>query len=161
MPSTIQRELRQTRPFPSLQEQVAVNLLRTTNAVMEQWRQHLKQVEGLSPSQYNILRILRGARPQALCIHEMTERMISRDPDMTRLLDRLVRRGYATRARDDADRRQVRVGITPEGLAVLKRLDAVLAAHARAGMAGLRPAQLKALDALLDELRGGVRTALP
>jgi DNA-binding MarR family transcriptional regulator len=157
MATSIQREIRQTRPFPSLQEQVTVNLIRTTNAVMEQWRQHLKQVEELSPSQYNILRILRGAHPQALRIHEMAERMISRDPDMTRLLDRLVRRGYATRARDEADRRVVRVGITRDGLAVLRRLDPVLDRHARAGMAGLRPAQLKALDALLDELRAGIQ----
>ncbi len=157
MATSIRRELHQSRPFPSLREQVTVNLIRTTNAVMEPWRQHLKQVEGLSPSQYNILRILRGAHPRALCVHEMAERMITRDPDMTRLLDRLVRRGLATRARDDADRRVVRVGITREGLAVLKRLDAVVDTHAQASLAGLRPAQLKALDTLLNELRAGIQ----
>lgn len=158
MATSIPRDIRQTRPFPSLQEQVTVNLFRTSHAVMERWRQHLKQAEELSPSQYNILRILRGARREPLYLNEIIQRMITRDPDMTRLVDRLVRRGYASRARDDADRRMVKVAITRDGLAALTRLDAVIDTHVRAGMAGLGPAQLKALDALLDELRAGIQT---
>lgn len=158
MATPIQREIRQTRPFRSLQEQVTVNLIRTGAAVMERWQAHLKKAEGLSASQYNILRILRGARPATLRVSEVAERMLTRDPDMTRLMDRLVRRGYLRRDRDEADRRVVRVGITRDGLAALTRLDGVLDTQVRASMAGLRPGQLRALDALLDELREGIRS---
>jgi DNA-binding MarR family transcriptional regulator len=158
MATSIQREIRQTRPFPSLQEQVTVNLIRTSAAVMEQWRAHLKKAEGLSASQYNILRILRGARPDSLRVSEVAERMLTRDPDMTRLMDRLVRRGYLHRDRDVADRRVVRVGITRDGLTALNRLDGALETHVHASMAGLRPTQLKALDTLLNDLRAGIST---
>lgn len=157
MAKSIQRELRQTRPFRSLQEQVVVNLLRTADAVMSPWAQYLKRVEGLSPSQYNILRILRGARPTGRRVSEIAERMIARDPDVTRLVDRLVAGGLARREPDPADRRAIRVELTGAGLTVLKRLDAASDRFALATLAGLSPAKLKALDALLDELRAGMK----
>jgi len=105
MAQTIDREIRQTKPFGSLQEQVVINLLRTTRAVEESWTQHLKRTEGISPSQYNILRILRGARPKAAKISEIADRMVTRDPDVTRLVDRLIKQGLARRERDGEDRR--------------------------------------------------------
>jgi len=158
MVQTIDREIHQTRPFPSLQEQVVVNLLRTCRAVEESWVQHLKRTEGLSPSQYNILRILRGARPQPVRISEIAERMITRDPDVTRLVDRLITRGLARRDRDTEDRRVVLVEITRAGLALLDRLDGPVDRYVRAAMAGLGQQQLRALDALLNELRAGIRS---
>lgn len=133
-----------------------VNLLRTADAVLRPWALHLKRAEGLSPSQYNILRILRGARPGGRRVSEIAERMITRDPDVTRLVDRLVAAGLAARAADDADRRAVRVVITPEGLAVLRRLDPVIRRLARGATAGLSGARLTALNALLDDLRAGM-----
>ncbi|HEX5574528.1 MAG TPA: MarR family transcriptional regulator, partial [Gemmatimonadales bacterium] len=93
MAQTIDREIRQTKPFRSIQEQVVINLMRTTRAVEESWIQYLKRTEGISQSQYNILRILRGARPNALKISEISDRMITRDPDVTRLIDRLIKQG--------------------------------------------------------------------
>lgn len=158
MPSahSIAREIRQTRPFRSLQEQLLVNLMRTSRAAEESWLQYLKRTEGLSLSQYNILRILRGARPEALRISEVGERMIYRDPDVTRLVDRLVAQGLVRRHRDEEDRRVVLVEITEDGLALLERLDGMVDQYTRAVMAGLTPKQLRTLDVLLNEVRGGI-----
>ena len=116
MAKTIDREIHQTKPFRSIQEQVVINLMRTSRVVEEDWLRHLKRTEGISLGQYNILRILRGARPKAVKISEIAERMITRDPDVTRLVDRLIKQGLARRQRDTEDRRVVLVEITGAGL---------------------------------------------
>jgi DNA-binding MarR family transcriptional regulator len=157
MAKTIQQEIRQTKPFRSLEEQVVINLMRTARAIEESWIQYLKRTEGLSQSQYNILRILRGARPQALKVSEISERMIARDPDVTRLVDRLIQRGLVQRERDTGDRRVVLCEITGKGLALLARLDGPVMQYTDGSMAGLKPAQLRTLDTLLNELRAGIR----
>ncbi len=160
MARSIASELRQTRPFASLQEQVVVNLIRTTHAATLGWNLHLKQSAGLSPTQYNLLRILRGARPGVLCLSEVADRLITRDPDVTRLVDGLVRRGLVSRNRDTTDRRVVLVEITAAGLDLLRPLDRASTRQAQATMAGLSTRQLEALDQLLDTLRAGI-TATP
>ena len=78
---------------------------------------------GLSPTQYNALRILRGAGDQGRACSEIAERMINRDPDITRLVDRLERRGFAVRSREGQDRRVITTRITPAGLELLQTLD--------------------------------------
>ena len=156
MAKSIQREIRQTRPFLSLQEQLLVNLMRTSRAVEESWLQYLKRTEGLSLSQYSILRILRGARPDAVKISEVGERMIYRDPDVTRLVDRLARQGLVRRQPHPEDRRVVLVGITPDGLSLLARLDEQVDRYAHAVMAGLNAQELRTLDGLLNEVRAGI-----
>jgi MarR family transcriptional regulator, organic hydroperoxide resistance regulator len=157
MAQTIDREIRQTKPFRSLQEQLVINLMRTTRAVEESWIQYLKRSEGISQSQYNILRILRGARPKAVKISEIADRMIARDPDVTRLVDRLIKQGLARRERDGDDRRVVLVEITGAGLALLARLDGPAGEYTEGAMAGLKPQQLRTLDMLLNEVRAGIR----
>jgi DNA-binding MarR family transcriptional regulator len=157
MAQTIDREIRQTKPFRSIQEQVVINLMRTTRAVEESWIQYLKRTEGISQSQYNILRILRGARPNALKISEISDRMITRDPDVTRLIDRLIKQGLVRRERGTDDRRVVLVEITAQGLAMLTRLDDPAGDYTDGAMAGLKPQQLRTLDTLLNEIRAGIR----
>jgi DNA-binding MarR family transcriptional regulator len=157
MAQTIDREIRQTKPFRSLQEQVVINLMRTTRAVEESWIQYLKRSEGISQSQYNILRILRGAQPKAVKISEIADRMITRDPDVTRLVDRLIKQRLVQRERDRDDRRVVLVEITGAGLAMLTRLDAPAGDYTEGAMAGLKPQQLRSLDTLLNEVRAGIR----
>jgi DNA-binding MarR family transcriptional regulator len=157
MAQTIDREIHQTKPFRSLQEQLVLNLMLTTRVVEENWAQYLKRAEGISPSQYNILRILRGARPKAARISEIGDRMVTRDPDVTRLVDRLIKQGLARRERDGDDRRVVLVEITGAGLAMLSRLDGPAGESTEAAMAGLKPQQLRTLDTLLNEVRAGIR----
>ena len=157
MAKTIGSEIHQTKPFRSLQEQVVINLMRTTRAVEDSWVQYLKRTEGVSQSQYNILRILRGARPKAVKISAIADRMITRDPDVTRLVDRLIKQGLVRRERDSQDRRVVLVEITGAGLALLSRLDGPAEGYTEGAMAGLRPQQLRILDTLLNEVRAGIR----
>jgi DNA-binding MarR family transcriptional regulator len=157
MAQTIGREIRQTKPFQSLQQQVVLNLMRTTRAVEESWIQYLKRTEGISPSQFNILRILRGARPNPVKISEIADRMVTRDPDVTRLVDRLIKQGLVRRERCTDDRRVVFVEITGAGLALLARLDEPVLGYVASAMAGLKPQQLRTLDTLLDEVRAGIK----
>lgn len=110
-----------SRRGPCPEEAAFLELLRTTDQLSRRLVQVLKGEE-LSPTQYNVLRILRGA-PEGLACGEIGERMITRDPDITRLLDRLEKRKLITRGRDAKDRRVVLARITREGLKTLGRLD--------------------------------------
>jgi DNA-binding MarR family transcriptional regulator len=109
------------RRVGSAEESAFLELLRTTDMLSRRFAQLLK-AEELSSTQYNVLRILRGA-PEGLPCGEIGNRMITRDPDITRLLDRLEKRGLASRCRETKDRRMVLTRITDEGLALLARLD--------------------------------------
>ncbi len=114
-----------------LEQEAFVQFQRAASRLMEDVARLLKPA-GLRPTQYNVLRILRGARPEPLSCGEISGRMITREPDLTRLLDRLETAGLVSRCRGDDDRRVVRVAITPAGLALLKSLDApMLALHRR------------------------------
>lgn len=140
---------------PSLEESVFVELARTTDLLARR-PGHLLKEGGLSPAQYNVLRILRGA-PEGLLCGEIAERMITREPDITRLLDRMERRDLLARHRDQADRRRVLVRITSQGLSLLSRLDAPLQQVHRQQLGHLAP---KRLQALLRELQA-CRRKLP
>ena len=157
MANTILQEIKQKRPFQSLHQQVVVNLLRTSRVIEESWVVFIKKVEGISLSQFNVLRILRGARPEKLKVSEISDRMITRDPDITRLVDRLVKQGLAERERDTADRRVVFVTISEAGLELLARLDDAVTAQSAAVLAGLSTTQLRELDTMLDQLREGMK----
>jgi DNA-binding MarR family transcriptional regulator len=108
---------------------------------------------GLTAPQYNVLRILRGAGRAGLACREIGERMISRDPDITRLLDRMEKRNLITRERQSDDRRVVKTHVTPEGLEVLKTLDRPVSALHKRQFQGIAPAKLKILAAMLEEIR--------
>src|SRR5215212_4402159 len=145
MAKTIDQELKQTRPIRSLHEQAVLSLMRTSRAIEESWLLYLKRTENISISQYNILRILRGGRPHGVKSSDIADRMIYRDPDVTRLVDRMVQQGLVRRDRDSADRRVVLVSITDEGLALLERLDGPVERYTSAVMAGLNPQKLREL----------------
>jgi DNA-binding MarR family transcriptional regulator len=152
MTGKIQAELKQTRPFESPAVEAHLNLLRTADLLHRGVEAVLKRAD-LSGEQYNVLRILRGAEPRGLPCREIGERMISRDPDITRLLDRLEHRGLVTRKRGDRDRRVVTTRITAAGLRLLKGLDGpVLQAHERQ-LGHLGRKRLQALIRLLEAAR--------
>jgi len=108
---------------------------------------------GLTAAQYNVLRILRGAGPAGLACREIGERMISRDPDITRLLDRMEKHNLITRKRQSDDRRVVKASVTPQGLELLKLLDRPVNALHKRQFQHIAPAKLKALAAMLQEVR--------
>src|ERR1700745_1627607 len=133
------------------EEAAFLEMLRTTDQLSRGLVPLLK-AEQLSPTQYNVLRILRGA-PEGLPCGEIGQRMITRDPDVTRLLDRLEKRGLIARWRDSKDRRIVLARITPEGLQMLDRLDGPIAEGDRKQLGHLGRERLKALCELLRAAR--------
>ena len=152
MPSRLKDEIKQAKPFESLEAEVFLNLVRTTDALSRGGEEILKLV-GLSPNQYNVLRILRGAGEQGLCCREVADRMVTRDPDITRLVDRLERRGLLTRSRNTKDRRIITVRITPAGQKTLKDLDGPMNEYNRNRLSHMDQADLRRLSALLEAAR--------
>ncbi len=148
----LQAEIRQTKPFQSLEEEAALNLLRTTDALVRQKAEMLK-AWSLSPTQYNALRILRGAGVEGVTCGELSERMLTKDPDVTRLIDRLDTRGLITRGRHDADRRVVRTRITQAGLDLLAELDGPTRKLSKEQLGHLDEKQLRQLIELLELAR--------
>jgi DNA-binding MarR family transcriptional regulator len=152
MSSRLAQEIKKRGPFDSLEQEVLLNLLRTADALAAQLEPLLRQA-GVSATQYNALRILRGAGEEGLPCGEVSQRMITREPDITRLLDRLERRGLISRCRGVADRRVVRAKITRQGLDVLAQLDAPLQAAHREQFAHMDRQKLQTLLQLLEEAR--------
>jgi len=136
------------------EEAAFVDLLRTTDMLSRPLAQLLK-TEDLSATQYNVLRILRGA-PEGLACGEVANRMLTRDPDITRLLDRLEKRGLTSRCREVKDRRMVLTRITQEGLALLARLDRPVQEAHRKQLGHLGGERLRALAELLSACRSRV-----
>jgi len=141
------------RRVASAEEDVFVSLWKTADLLSRSVERVLKSGD-VSPTQYNVLRILRGA-PQGLTCSEIGRRMITRDPDITRLLDRLEGRGLISRCRETKDRRQVQTRITPEGLRLLAELDQPVAEIHRQQLGHLGREGLHSLQALLEKAREG------
>ena len=134
----------------SLEEQVSVLILRAADYVGQQTEEILKP-HGLTGTQYNVLRILRGAGAEGLPCKSVGCRMISHDPDMTRLLDRMEKRGLIARERQKDDRRVVKARITQTGLDILKKLDNTVREFHKTKFAHFSATKLKQLAELLDE----------
>jgi len=152
MTSLLQEEIRQTRPFVSLEEEAFLNLQRTANALLQTITRSLKSYD-LTPTQYNVLRILRGSHPEKLTCGDIGGRMVTPDPDVTRLLDRLEKRQLVRRARDTVDRRVVRAGITGAGLELLEELDDPIPAWLSRFLGHLAEDELQRLIELLEKAR--------
>jgi DNA-binding MarR family transcriptional regulator len=150
--SALQKEIRQRRPFQSPAHEAVVGLLRTADLV----RRHaaaLVEPHGITPQQFNVLRILRGAGDEGLPTLEVADRMIEHTPGVTRLLDRLEAKELVRRQRCPKDRRQHLCWITGKGLAVLEKIDAVAPRANEDSLKGLKPKERVALIRLLDAIR--------
>jgi len=150
MASTEQPESRAWRTA-GREEAVFLDLVRTADLLARRPSQILKG-QDLSANQYNVLRILRGS-PDGLGCGEIANRMITRDPDMTRLLDRLEKRGLVSRCRESEDRRTVMTRITPEGLKLLEGLDETVQETHRQQLGHLGRQRLRELSELLAACR--------
>jgi DNA-binding MarR family transcriptional regulator len=141
-----------SHPAVSLENRIFIALLRAANALGQEAEQLLK-ADGLTGAQYNVLRILRGAAPAGLPCRGIGDRMISHDPDMTRLLDRMEKRALIVRERQSDDRRVVKTRITPQGLSLLKTLDRPIHDLHKRQFRHMRATRLKTLSDLLEEVR--------
>ncbi len=140
-----------SRRVGCLEEDVFVNLHRTADLLARSAEKVLRDGD-VSPNQYNVLRILRGA-PEGLPCNEIARRMISRDPDITRLLDRLEKRSLISRCREAKDRRTVLTRITPEGLKLLRDLDEPVTEIHKSQLGHIGREGLRSLLDLLEKAR--------
>lgn len=155
----LQAELKQKIPFRSREQEAYLSLLRTADALEARVEAWLKQF-GLTGTQYNALRILRGAGVAGLPCSEIGERMITHDPDITRLLDRLEKRGLVTRTRAKADRRVIYGKITAAGLKLLREMDEPVEHYNREMLKHVGQEKLAQLIELLELVRRKSTVAL-
>jgi len=152
--SNAPRTATKRRPAP-LPEELAFLELQRTADLLSRTVAHLLKAEELSANQYNVLRILRGA-PEGLTCGEIASRMITRDPDITRLLDRLEKRSLISRCRENPDRRMVMARIAPAGKKLLARMDIPVREAHRRQLGHLGRNRLVALTKLLEAARSKI-----
>ncbi|MCC6546925.1 MarR family transcriptional regulator [Candidatus Sumerlaeota bacterium] len=150
----LRTEIKQTKPFSSIEEEILLRLIRTGDRLQYEINQLLK-TRKLTITQYNALRILRGAGEAGLPCHDIGDRMITKVPDVTRLLDRLEENGLVIRARQTDDRRVVRVRISTAGLALLQSLDEPMRQFHKQQVTGLNADNLSQFNDLLRRIRLG------
>ena len=148
----LQHELKKKRPFESLEEEAALNLVRTSDQSQIRFARLLRGYGLSSPTQYNILRILRG-EGKPLPILEIASRTVTVVPGITGLIDRLEQAGFVSRMRCEKDRRVIYVALTDQGTKTLADLDEPLRALHRKLMGHMSPSDLKDLVRLLEKLR--------
>ena len=141
-----------SRPAVSMENRTFIALLQAADALGQEAEQLVKAA-GLTGAQYNVLRILRGSEPTGLPCRGIGDRMISHDPDMTRLLDRMEKRRLISRERQTDDRRVVKTRITAQGLSLLKTLDQPIHDLHKRQFRHMPAARLKILSELLEEVR--------
>jgi DNA-binding MarR family transcriptional regulator len=151
--SELKSALHQKAPFSSIEEEVFLSLQLTARMVLDPWAKFLKAAVNFTPVQYNLLRILRGAAPHGRTCGEISERLVTRDPDVTRIVDRLEKRGLVRRERSTTDRRVVRVFITKDGQSSLKRLDQAVREMPRDLLGPMGAKRLGSLRDLLASVR--------
>lgn len=153
--TTLRDEIRQKRPFTSLEQEAHLAVARTAAVLEHAIGEALKPYD-ITPTQYNVLRILRGAGEAGLCRNEVSERMVARVPDATRLLDRMEAAGLIQRYRDDNDRRFVTTRISEEGRKLVDQLDEPMEALHRHHFGHLDAEELGHLIAYLEDVRGKI-----
>ncbi len=152
MASGLRAELKQKKPFRSLKEEASLNVMRTA-AVLEHAFEVAMKPQRITATQYNVLRILRGAEPNGLCRSEISDRLVRQVPDVTRLLDRLEAAKLIARQRGGTDRRYVVTRISASGLSLLERIDQQVDRLHVEQLGHLDDEQLRTLISLLEEVR--------
>jgi DNA-binding MarR family transcriptional regulator len=150
--SRLAAEIRQKKPFALLEEEAVLNLVRTHEFLQPRQAGFFKQFQ-LTPTQYNILRILRGAGTAGVTCSQAAERMVVADPDITRLLDRLEARKLIERHRGAEDRRVVISRIAAPGIALLKEIDRPLAEFHKEQLGHVGKERLAQLIEILESIR--------
>ena len=150
----LQRDIRQTKPFRSTAHEAGVGLLKTADVHERRVAETLKP-HGLTPTQYNVLRILRGAGPDGLCTLAVGTRMLRQTPGISRMMDRLEGKDWISRVRSADDRREVRCYLTRDGKQLVDSLDAVVDKVDAQAIGALSKVEQRRLIELLDKVRAG------
>jgi DNA-binding MarR family transcriptional regulator len=152
--AALKHEISQQRPFSSPQEEALLNLMRTADCLNRSFHRHTREL-GITGTQYNVLRILRGAHPEGLACAGIGDRMITAEPDITRLLTRLKALKLVHQQRDKRDRRVVLTHISETGLALLEQMDPVVVQMPKDLLGHLREEEVAELSRLLELARQG------
>ncbi|MGD0775215.1 MAG: MarR family transcriptional regulator [Candidatus Solibacter sp.] len=155
VPGKLQQEIHQTKAIRFPEEEATLNIVRTADVLMLALAGVLKPYL-LSATQYNVLRILRGAGDDGASCKDIGARLVARDPDITRLMDRLEQRGLVSRDRAREDRRVVTHRLTRAGLELVNELDAPIEALHRRTMGHMKAGKLRELVGLLEDVRAGI-----
>jgi DNA-binding MarR family transcriptional regulator len=158
MPPTISEEIQQSKPFRSRSQEAYLALLRTADD-SKRYISRVLEPAGVTLQQYNVLRILRGAGREGLPTLEVGERMLERTPGVTRLIDRMERKGWVERSRCTEDRRRVWCKITEPGLSLLGKLDQPVNEVDEVFLDVLDEEELSALVGYLDRIRAYMNQA--
>ncbi|HTF56091.1 MAG TPA: MarR family transcriptional regulator [Planctomycetota bacterium] len=150
--NALAKEIKQAKPFSSVAEEAGLNIMKTA-AFLEQSVERALKPHGISATQYNALRILRGAGPAGLSCQEAASRMIRPEPDLTRLFDRIEARGLMLRERSEEDRRIVLVRITAQGKSLLASVDGVMETLAQQLLGPLGKRKLQRIIDACEEVR--------
>jgi len=151
-PKNLCDELKMARPFKSVEEEALLSIARTA-ALVEHAATEAFRPFNLTTTQYNVLRILRGAGHEGLCRNEVGERLVTKVPDVTRLLDRMEKAGFIVRQRGSQDRRYVATRITDKGLKLLEKIDRELPALHGRQIGHVSQKRLRELISILEEVR--------
>jgi DNA-binding MarR family transcriptional regulator len=151
---SLQQEIKLTRPFDSLETEAFLNLIRTHETVMRSVSEFFRD-SGLTQTLYNVLRIIRGAGDQGVTCTQIGERIITRVPDVTRLIDRLTKAKLVRRVRNNDDRRVVELFLTTKGSALLEKMDGPLTNLHQENFSHMNERELTTLIRLLTKMRQG------
>jgi DNA-binding MarR family transcriptional regulator len=151
----LQKELKQTKPFPTPEEELSLSIVRTSERLSQGIAKIFKQAD-LTSTQYNALRILRGAGAEGASCTEISDRMVTRDSDITRLLDRLEARGLISREREAKDRRRIQTHITEQGLRLIAELDGPVTEYHRRQLGFLGEKKIASMIKVLEEIRSSL-----
>lgn len=152
MSGRLKQEIKQGKPFPTLEVEAVLNIARTADVLHRSGAELLKSAD-VSPAQYNVLRILKGAGDEGMACGEIGERMIQHDPDITRMLDRMEERGWVARARSAKDRRVVTARITDKGARLATQMEQPLLELHRRQLGKLSEKDVRTLIELLESVR--------
>ncbi len=160
-PRSLQQEIAQSSPFRNLAQESTLGIVRTATLIRRAVGRAVKG-SGLTPAQYNVLRILRGAGPTGLATLTIRDRMVDEAPGITRLLDRLETRGLVRRERAKPDRRQVNCFITPKGTELLRKLDPAIEGNSSdwTSSDSLTKTEHRQLVRLLEKVRANLEAQL-
>lgn len=150
--TALRDDIKQTKPFKSLYEETDLNIVRTAYVLIDAFESEIKSY-GITATQYNVLRILRGAGDMGLSRNEVRDRLLNRMPDATRLLDRMEKSGLISRSRDAEDRRLVTTRLTKKGKQLVDQLDPLVARQHKARLGHMSDKQLTTLISLLTQVR--------
>ena len=151
----LETDIKQTKPFASVQQEAALNILYTAD-VLRRYSGEIMAPFGVTPQQYNVLRIVRGAGEAGIPSQKISERMIERSPGMTRLLDHLEEKKFVTRTRSCEDRRVVFCTLTAQGAALLEKMEPWVREEEQRAMKFLNASNLRELTRLLSDVRGSL-----